>query len=110
MELTTFNSHRRSVSTPFGEIAYVEIGAGPVALFVHGVFLNSALWRTTIDALGGERRCIAIDLPAHGATRTHPGTDLSLAGLCRVLTAFCDALNLGPLDLVGNDTGGALCQ
>jgi hypothetical protein len=37
MDLQEFNSHRKHVSTERGEIAYVEVGDGPVALFVHGV-------------------------------------------------------------------------
>jgi pimeloyl-ACP methyl ester carboxylesterase len=110
MDLTTFNAHRRTVITPYGEIAYVDIGTGPAALFVHGVFLNGSLWRNVIGELEGERRCIAIDLPAHGATRAAPGLDFSLANLAKVLDRFCAALDLGPVDLVGNDTGGALCQ
>jgi hypothetical protein len=36
---------RRSVQTASGRISYVEQGSGPVALFVHGVLLNSHLWR-----------------------------------------------------------------
>ena len=34
---------RRSVETPSGRISYMEQGSGPVALFVHGVLLNSYL-------------------------------------------------------------------
>src|SRR5262245_15576854 len=36
---------RRSVETASGRISYTEQGAGPVALFVHGVLLNGHLWR-----------------------------------------------------------------
>ena len=45
MDVTTFLSHRRSLATPSGEIAYTELGAGPAALFVHGVGTSGALWR-----------------------------------------------------------------
>jgi pimeloyl-ACP methyl ester carboxylesterase len=34
-----------SVQTASGRISYTEQGAGPVALFVHGVLLNGHLWR-----------------------------------------------------------------
>ena len=61
------------VTTRFGDIAYTELGAGPPALFVHGVFLNGHLWRHVIDQGADLRRCIAVDLLAHGATRTAPG-------------------------------------
>jgi hypothetical protein len=52
----------RSVETPSGRISYVEAGAGPVALFVHGVLLNKHLWRRQLAGLSDIRRCIAVDL------------------------------------------------
>jgi pimeloyl-ACP methyl ester carboxylesterase len=110
MNLEQFSARRKSVSTGRGEIAYVEVGDGPVALFVHGVFLSSYLWRHVIDALSNERRCIAIDLPVHGYTRVGPDADLSLPALAEVLEAFCEALDLDEVDLVANDTGGAVAQ
>ena len=40
----------------------------PAALFVHGVLVNADLWRNVIWDVADLRRCIAPDLPAHGAT------------------------------------------
>jgi pimeloyl-ACP methyl ester carboxylesterase len=39
-----------------------------------------------------------------------PGQDLSLNGLARRLEDFREALGIGELDLVANDTGGAVAQ
>jgi len=39
-----------------------------------------------------------------------PGADLSLPGIARLVTEFCDRLDLRDVTLVGNDTGGALVQ
>lgn len=100
----------RQVATERGRIAYVETGEGEAALFVHGVFMNSHLWRGVVAELGGERRCIAIDLPAHGGTRADDDDDLSLTGMATLLASFCDALGLDQVDLVANDTGGAIAQ
>src|SRR4051794_36126799 len=100
----------KHVTTEHGDIAYVDEGSGPPALFVHGVFLSSHLWRNVIAAVRSDRRCLAIDLPAHGATRVTPGHDLSLPALADVLDSFCAALALEPVDLVANDTGGAVAQ
>ena len=96
--------------TPFGEIAYTEKGTGPTAVFLHGVFLNGYLWRHVIDQVADIRRCIAIDLLAHGATRTAPGQDLSFEAQTEMLAAFCDVLGLAQIDLVGNDSGGGIAQ
>jgi pimeloyl-ACP methyl ester carboxylesterase len=108
MNTTEFAALKRTIETPYGTIAYAEIGAGPPALFVHGVLLNGALWRNVMAPLAEERRCIALDLMGHGATRVAHGQDLSFAAQAKMLAAFCDALGLGDVDLVGNDSGGGI--
>ena len=65
---------RHSVQTASGRISYVEQGSGPVALFVHGVLLNSHLWRHQLADLSDIRRSIAVDLLAHGDTVPKRGT------------------------------------
>jgi pimeloyl-ACP methyl ester carboxylesterase len=102
----------KTVSTEAGEIAYVEAGDadGSVALFVHGVIMNSRLWRDVIAGVSDVRRCIAVDLPAHGRTRVRPGYDLSLNSVADVLAQVCDGLGIDAVDLVGTDTGGAVSQ
>jgi pimeloyl-ACP methyl ester carboxylesterase len=54
-------THTKFVQTPSGRVAYVEQGAGPVAVFVHGVLVNSYIWRHQLSALSDTRRCIAVD-------------------------------------------------
>ena len=108
MDVNTFLSHRRSLATPSGEIACTELGTGPAALFVHGVGTSGALWRQVIEDLSGTSRCIAADLPAHGASPVR--YDMSVAALAEALADLCDSLALGQVNLVGNDTGGAIAQ
>jgi pimeloyl-ACP methyl ester carboxylesterase len=103
-------AHRRTAATELGEISYLDVGQGPTALFVHGVFTNALFWRNVIPAVSSQRRCVAIDLPTHGQTRTTESWDLSLGGLAQALVALCDAIDTGPVDLVANDTGGAVAQ
>ena len=108
MDVSTFAAHRRSVTTRGGEIACAEFGDGPAALFVHGLATNGLLWRHVIEQLSGTSRCIAIDLPAHGGTPAR--RDLSVGALAEVVAELCDGLGLGQVDLVANDTGGAISQ
>jgi pimeloyl-ACP methyl ester carboxylesterase len=110
MQPRELDASRHSVSTKSGEISYIDIGTGPAALFVHGVGTNAYLWRNVLGALAGSRRCLAIDLPLHGQTPVAPGQDLSVAAMATVLEDFCDALELASVDLVANDTGGAVAQ
>jgi pimeloyl-ACP methyl ester carboxylesterase len=110
LDVSTFITRRRSLPAPGGEIAYAEFGdrAAPAALFVHGLATSGLLWRHVIEQLSGTSRCIAIDLPAHGGTPARE--ELSVAALAEVVTQLCDGLGLGQVDLVANDTGGAISQ
>ena len=107
---TEFFAGHRSVKTPSGDIHYVERGSGPVALFVHGVLLNSYLWRHQLAELGDLRRCIAVDLMAHGNTEISATQDVSVTANAHMLAQFLDALNIDQADLVGNDSGGGIAQ
>jgi pimeloyl-ACP methyl ester carboxylesterase len=110
MEIRAFEAHRRDVTTELGELSYIDIGRGPTALFVHGVVFNAYLWRNVIEILSRDRRCIAVDLPAHGHSVSGPDDDLSLRANAKRLDALCETLGIDSVDLVGNDTGGALSQ
>lgn len=110
MDVSTFTARRRSLPADGGEIAYTEFGdaGAPAALFVHGLATGGLMWRHVIEQLSGTTRCIAIDLPAHGGTPAR--ADMSVAAMAEVLAELCGGLGLGKVDLVGNDTGGAICQ
>ena len=101
---------RASVTTASGRINYVERGQGPVALFVHGVLLNGHLWRHQLAGLSDIRRCIALDLLAHGDTEITGGQDVSVSANADMLGEFLDALGIDTVDLVGNDSGGGIAQ
>src|ERR1700724_4278810 len=98
------------VETPSGRIGYASAGSGPVALFVHGVVLNKRLWRHQLAGLSDLRRCIAVDLLAHGDTEIAPDQDVSVTANAQMLKEVLDALQIDQVDLVGNDSGGGICQ
>ncbi len=110
-----------SVSQTFGEtkeirlqqgvMRYREMGEGPPIVFVHGILVNSTLWREVIPPLARHHRCIALDLPLGGHQfPMNPDADLSPDGVARIVADFLEALNLRDVILVGNNTGGAICQ
>jgi pimeloyl-ACP methyl ester carboxylesterase len=91
----------------------VDQGGGDsrsAALFLHGVLVNADLWRNVIWDVADVRRCIAPDLPAHGASPAGDAADLSLNGHAAMLDELCGALGLDQVDVVANDTGGAVAQ
>jgi haloalkane dehalogenase len=110
MTAAEFHASRRFVETRFGRIAYVERGKGPAALFLHGLPLNGFHWRGAIARLSAERRCLAPDLLGLGYTETRPGQDLAPAAQAEMIEALLDALSIEAVDLVANDSGGAVAQ
>jgi len=101
---------QHSVQTASGRISYTEQGTGPVALFVHGVLLNGYLWRHQLADLSDVRRCIAVDLLAHGDTEIASDQDVSVTANANMLKEFLDALKIDQVDLVGNDSGAGIAQ
>jgi pimeloyl-ACP methyl ester carboxylesterase len=86
--------------------------SAPPVVFVHGFLVSGTLWSTTADALAREGiRSYAPDLPLGSHTIPLGETaDQSPRGIARQLIAFMQELELEDVTLVGNDTGGAICQ
>ncbi len=100
-----------TVQLPEGRIAYTETGDGPPLVFVHGFLVDGTLWSEVTPLLADRFRCIVPDLPL-GSHREamNPDADLSPPGVARIIAGFLEALDLEEVTLVGNDTGGAMCQ
>ena len=54
-------------SSPDATITAVGPTTAPAIVFAHGTRLTRAAWAAQLDALAGEFRAIAVDLPGHGA-------------------------------------------
>jgi pimeloyl-ACP methyl ester carboxylesterase len=100
---------RREVRLRGGTLACWETGSGPPLVFVHGVFVNHLLWSKLIPLLADRYRCIAPDWPL-GSHSIPFDSDLSPFGVADMIDELSGALGLEKPTLVGNDTGGALCQ
>ena len=102
---------QKELKLPQGTIKYHESGSGPALVFVHGALVNANLWRKVIKELAPDARCIALDLPLGGHEIPMPETaDLAPPALADLIGDAIEALDLNDVTLVGNDTGGALCQ
>src|SRR5215467_7801313 len=94
-----------------GRLRCFEAGSGPAIVFVHGVLLNANLWRKVVARLSPDFRCIALDLPLGShSLPMNADADLSPLGVTNLIADAIEALELEDVTLVGNDTGGALCQ
>jgi pimeloyl-ACP methyl ester carboxylesterase len=101
----------RELQVEQGTVQYRDIGSGPPIVFVHGALVAGDLWDGVVASLANDYRCIVPELPL-GAHRVplRKDADLSPPGLARLVTGVFDALDLDDVTLVGNDTGGAICQ
>lgn len=105
---------RRTVDLPAGVVHYREYGPahGPAVVFVHGFLVDDTLWSDVPERLAARGfRTIAPTWPLG----SHPfsmraGADLSPRGMARLVLSFLEELDLDQVTLVGNDTGGGLCQ
>jgi len=94
-----------------GVIRYRDVGTGPVLVFVHGILVNGTLWRNVVARLSGRFRCIVPDLPLGGhSIPMGAEVDMSPPGVARIVADLMQELELRDVTLVGNDTGGAICQ
>ena len=111
MSVSEALGERREVSLPQGTIRYRERGTGDPIVFIHGALVNADLWRKVVPLLAPDFRCIAPDLPLGSHELPMPDTtDLSPPAIATMIGDFLDALDLQNVTLVGNDTGGGLCQ
>ena len=83
--------------------------AGGTALFVHGLEGSSRNWTDLMDLLRPALACEAVDLPGFGHSRPRPDSAYSIAALAQTVTALIGELGRGPVHLVGNSLGGAVC-
>jgi pimeloyl-ACP methyl ester carboxylesterase len=101
----------KEVRLESGTIRYRERGSGPTIVFVHGLLVNGDLWRKVVPLLAGEFRCITPDWPLGSQdVPLDEGVRLTTRKAAGIIRRFLDALDLNDVTLVGNDTGGGLCQ
>ena len=92
-----------------GTVRYRATGSGAPVVFVHGALVDGRLWDPVVERL--DERGVVLDLPL-GAHKIpmRPDADLTPTGLADLIAELLERLDLHDVTLVGNDTGGALCQ
>jgi pimeloyl-ACP methyl ester carboxylesterase len=104
------------VELPQGSVTYRVAGPSssshPPVVFVHGLLVDSRLWTPVADRLAASGiRSYAPTLPLGAHQRPmNADADLSPAGVAGLVNDFIAALGLDHVTIVGNDTGGAICQ
>src|SRR6476659_2479048 len=105
-----------TVTIPAGTLEYRTTGpatsSAPPVVFVHGFLVDSRLWDGVAERLATAGiRSYLVDWPL-GSHRPPMAddADLSPAGVARMVNDVLVALGVEDVTLVGNDTGGAICQ
>jgi pimeloyl-ACP methyl ester carboxylesterase len=79
------------------------------ALFVHGLEGSSRNWTDLMDLLRPWLAGQALDLPGFGDSPPRPDRKYSIAALAQTVIRLIQASNHGPVHLIGNSLGGAVC-
>jgi pimeloyl-ACP methyl ester carboxylesterase len=101
---------------PQGDISYRTAGprssSHPPVVFVHGLLVDARLWEPVAERLASDGiRSYAPTLPLGSHQRPmNADADLSPQGIAALARDFLEALDLSDVTIVGNDTGGAICQ
>jgi pimeloyl-ACP methyl ester carboxylesterase len=116
METDETSSAVAVADLPQGRLAYRARGpvstSRPPVVFVHGVLVDGRLWAPVAERLAAEGvRSYAPTLPLGAHRQPMNGdADLSPGGIAQLVLDFIAALDLSDVTIVGNDTGGAICQ
>ena len=103
---------RHTVEIGGHRVHYLERrGEGPdtqTLVLIHGFAGDKNHWIRFVRFLPPGYRVLAPDLPAHGDNVLDPTVTYSITYLTDALSAFVDALEEGPVHLVGNSLGGRI--
>lgn len=89
-------------------ISYTETGAGRIVVALHGLPATSRDFRWLDSALGGRVRFLRLDLPGFGGSETDDQRRPSFSSMAETVCAFCEAMHLDDVLLVGHSMGGAI--
>ncbi|MGB8295516.1 MAG: alpha/beta fold hydrolase [Polyangia bacterium] len=98
----------RFFETPVGRMHYVDEGAGPPVVFVHGNPSWSFEYRKVIKRLAGSRRCIAPDHIGFGLSDKPSDWSYLPSEHAVHFADFMESLNLRRVTLVVGDWGGPI--
>jgi pimeloyl-ACP methyl ester carboxylesterase len=97
----------QSLSVNGHDMAYLDLGAGPPLLCVHGSLSDFRTWLGVLGPLTRKHRVIAVSLrhffPEHW---DGTGDTYSIAQHVEDVIGFIDKLDAGPVDLMGHSRGG----
>jgi pimeloyl-ACP methyl ester carboxylesterase len=95
-----------SYDSPHGRISTMEAGEGDPLICLPGLGGTKASFMTTVAALAGKRRVIAIDLPGFGDSDKPLRGRYDALWFAEAVIGLLDSMGIGRADLIGNSMGG----
>lgn len=93
-----------------GRVRYLHGGSGPPLLLLHGLLGYSFSWRLNLEALGEQRRFLALDQLGVGFSDRPRDLACSMRAVATRTLAFIDQQAPEPFDLLGTSHGGAIAM
>ncbi len=90
------------------QLHYLEAGAGPPVLLLHGWPTSSFVWRKVMPGIARRNRVIALDLPGFGRSDKPLDVTYNFDFHLQTLDAFFDAVGVKTLGLTVHDLGGPI--
>ena len=89
------------------DMAYLDVGAGPPLVCVHGSLCDFRVWSAVLGPLTQKHRVIAVSLRHFFPARWDGvGDTYSIAQHVADMIGFIEQLKAGPVDLMGHSRGG----
>ncbi len=107
-EARVFGLRSDVVALSCGRIRYIDEGAGPVMVLLHGAPFTSLGFTSLIRYLRRKHRVIAPDFPGFGGSTASPTFAGRLNDYSDFVEEFCAALRLDDVHLYLNDSSGCI--
>ncbi len=88
-------------------VHYIDQGAGPVVLLLHGWGVDGSIYHLITDHLSGYCRMVVPDLPGFGGSE-EPSAPWTTPQYADFVLAFCEALGITEATVMGHSNGGRI--
>jgi pimeloyl-ACP methyl ester carboxylesterase len=87
------------------QAAYWDVGNGPPILFLHGFMGRAENWRSLVQQLYPDYRCVCVDMLGFGDS-SRPPIRYDIATLVAFVHRFANTLGINPCVVTGHSLGG----
>lgn len=98
----------KSVTTSFGDVAYLEGGEGQTIVFLHGIFALKEHWIEMSRQVSGDYRVILLDLPGFGENQRLPISEYDYGRQTENVLETLDRIGVSDFHIAANSMGAQI--